>query len=281
MPLLPTAPLGGQPITRLIVGGNPFRGNSHFSEAMSRDMESYFTVERIKQTLFTCEQAGINAVQARGDAMMLACIREYWAEGGAMHFIVQTASELRDLRRHVRHLADFGALAIYIHGTYTDRHYLDGDMTEVVELARAIRDTGVPVGLCSHIPEVIQLSEEKGWDIDFYMACMYNINRERRESAVVSGQATDEDHLFDLDDKYKMLETIRQTPKTCLAFKVLGAGRLCDSPERVREAFATIYGGIKPQDACVVGMFPKYRDQITENVNVVREILAGSASALQ
>ena len=273
MPEFPTVPLGGKRVTRLIVGGNPFRGNSHRSDAMSRDMEAYFTVERIKQTLFACERAGINTVQVRGDALILACIREYWAEGGTMHFIVQTASELRDLHGHVRHLAGFGALGVYVHGTYTDRHFLDGDMGDVVDLAKAIRDTGVAVGLCTHIPEVIRMSEEQGWDVDFYMACLYNINRERRESALVSGHASDEEHRFDHNDRFTMLETIRQTQKTCLAFKVLGASRLCDTPEQVRDALRIAYEGIKPQDACVVGMFPKYRDQIAENVASVREIL--------
>ncbi|MBI4558429.1 MAG: hypothetical protein HY706_12680, partial [Candidatus Hydrogenedentes bacterium] len=78
---------------------------------------------------------------------------------------------------------------------------------------------------------------------------------------------------FDHDDKYKMMAVVRATPKTCLAFKVLGATRLCDSPEQVRAAFATVYQGIKPQDAIVVGMFPKYRDQIAENAQFAREIL--------
>ncbi|NIA15853.1 MAG: hypothetical protein GWP08_17455 [Nitrospiraceae bacterium] len=280
MSALPTVPLGGEPVTRLIVGGNPFRGNSHRGETMSRDMESYFTVERIKQTLFACERAGINTVQARGDAMILACIREYWAEGGTMRFIVQTASELRDLHGHVRHLARFGALAVYVHGTFTDRRYLQGDLSEVVDLAKTIRDAGVAVGIGTHIPEVIQQVEEQAWDVDFYMACLYNINRECRESALVGGQEVDEDHLFDHDDRFKMLDTIRQTPKTCLAFKLLGAGRLCESPAQVRKAFATAYGGIKPKDACVVGMFPKYGDQIGENVQHVREVLAGDSPAL-
>ena len=35
-------------------------------------MEAYFTVERIKQTLFACERHGINTVQVRGDALILA-----------------------------------------------------------------------------------------------------------------------------------------------------------------------------------------------------------------
>ena len=274
MKLLPTIPLRNHSVTRLIVGGNPFHGNSHRSEAMGRDMQAYFTVERIKQTLFACERHGINSIQARGDALILACIREYWAEGGTMRFIAQTASELRDLHGHVRHLAQFGAVGIYIHGTWTDRHYLSGNMAEVRDLAKAIRDTGAAVGLGTHIPEVIRLAEEEGWDLDFYMACLYNISRRERESAIVGKPALVDGEQFNHDDRFRMLEAIRQTPKTCLAFKILGASRLCDTPEQVRDAFETAYSGIKPTDACVVGMFPKYKDQIEENAGFVRKILA-------
>jgi len=37
-----------------------------------------------------------------------------------------------------------------------------------------IHDAGLPAGIGSHIPEVIQYAEEKGWETDFYMACFYN-----------------------------------------------------------------------------------------------------------
>ncbi|HOZ47616.1 MAG TPA: hypothetical protein PLO37_17595 [Candidatus Hydrogenedentes bacterium] len=272
MDLLPTVPFGGKAVTRLIIGGNPFRGNSHFSSEMDEDMRGYYTVARIKETLFAAERCGINTLQVRGDVLMLQCVREYWDEGGAMQFIVQTASELRDLRQHVKHLAAFGALGVYVHGTFTDRHFLEGNMAEVRDLAKSIRDTGVCAGLGTHIPEVIDLAEAEGWDLDFYMACLYNLSIRPRESALVAGAHQEREH-FDHQDKWKMLERVRATDKTCLAFKVLGASRLCGSPEQVREAVATILGAIKPKDAMVVGMFTKYRDQIGENCRFVREIL--------
>lgn len=270
--ILPTVSLGDQQVSRLIIGGNPFRGNSHFSEQMNRDMLEYYTVQRIKHTLFRCERRGINTMQVRGDVLLQAVVREYRAEGGKMHVIFQTASELRDLQGHVRQLARFGALGIYVHGTWTDRHFHDGDMTDVEELLKVIRDTGVQVGLGTHIPEVIDLAEERLWDLDFYMASMYNLSRRPRESALVSG-ARQSEELFDHTDKFKMLERIRRTKKTCLAFKVLGASRLCASPSQVREAFRIVLSAIKPTDAIVVGMFPKYRDQVAQNARLVRAIL--------
>ena len=272
MPLLPMVPFGDEHVTRLIIGGNPFKGNSHFSPEMSEDMRRFYTVARIKEVLFAAERHGINTVQARGDAMILQCVREYWDEGGTMHFIVQTASELRDLKGHVEHLAEVGALGVYVHGTFTDRCYHEGDLTEARELAKRIRDTGVQVGLGTHVPEVIDRAEEEDWDLDFYMACMYNLSVKPRESAIVSGKHQEEQ--FDHSDPLNMLARIRATEKTCLAFKVLGASRLCERPEDVRAAFARVLATIKPGDTMVVGMFPKRRDEIEENTRFVREILA-------
>ena len=68
-----------------------------------------------------------------------------------------------------------------------------------------------------------------------------------------------------------MCQTIRATGKTCLAFKILGAGRLCATQEAAREAFRFAFANIKPQDAVVVGMFPKYEDQVALNVQYTQE----------
>lgn len=57
-----------------------------------------------------------------------------------------------------------------------------------------------------------------------------------------------------------------QTEKTCLAFKILGASRLCATQENVAAAFRFAFSKIKSKDAVVVGMFPKCLDQIALNV---------------
>ena len=43
---------------------------------------------------------------------------------------------------------------------------------------------GVPVGLGSHRPQHIEICEREEWDIDFYMACMYNSRRNREGKKV-------------------------------------------------------------------------------------------------
>jgi hypothetical protein len=63
-----------------------------------------------------------------------------------------------------------------------------------------------------------------------------------------------------------MCQVIRQTEKTCLAFKIIGASRLCSTQQEVAAAFRFAFANIKPQDAVVVGMFPQHEDQIALNI---------------
>ena len=187
MPQLPSVPLGPHQVTRLIVGGNPFCGNSHFSAAMSREMAEYYTAERVVDVLARCQTAGINTVQARGDYhRVLYWIELFRRQGGTLYWIAQTASEMHDVFQNIRILTAAGAIAIYHHGSRTDRFWQDGHIDRVEDYLKCMRDSGVQVGLGTHIPEVIEYAEEKGWDLDFYMACAYNISRKPRESALVS-----------------------------------------------------------------------------------------------
>ena len=68
-------------------------------------------------------------------------------------------------------------------------------------------------------------------------------------------------------------EFIRNTEKSCMAYKILAASRKCDSPESVRAAFEYAFSNIKPNDTVNVGMFQKHGDQVGMNARFVREIL--------
>ena len=259
-------------VTRLISGGNPLCGNSHYSEAMSADMREYFTPERVVAYLQDLERHGVNTLQARGDYhRVLYWIELFRRQGGQLHWIAQTASEMADVRQNIRVLTAAGAAGIYFHGSRTDRWWLEGRIDEVEDFLKLMRDCGVQVGLGTHTPEVIDYAEDQGWDVDFYMTCFYNLNREPRESALVAGKPTQgpADIRFEPQDPPAMCERIRATDKMCLAFKILGASRLCQSQDSVREAFRFAFAQIKAKDAVVVGMFPKRQDQIALNVEHV------------
>jgi hypothetical protein len=235
---------------------------------MDAEMYEYFTPERVVAYLHRLQAAGINTLQARGDYhRILYWLELFRREGGQLHWIAQTASEMHDVFQNIRIIAAAGAIGIYHHGTQTDRFWLEGRIDDVQDYLKCMRDAGVQVGLGTHTPEVIEYAEDQGWDIDFYMTCFYNINREPRESALVSpGTGDPSQEEFLPEDPARMCKVIRQTEKTCLAFKILGASRLCSSPQEVASAFRFAFSQIKPKDAVIVGMFPKYLDQITLNV---------------
>ena len=259
-------------VTRLISGGNPLCGNSHLSPERDAEMQAYFTAEQIVAYFHRLQAQGINALQARGDYhRLLYWLELFKREGGRLHWIAQTASEMADTATNIRVLAAAGAIGIYLHGTKTDNLWLEGRIDTAYDALRHIRDSGVQVGLGTHMPEVIEYAEEKGWDIDFYMACFYNLNREKRESALVARERGDagapEYHQgkFLHDDPPRMCAALRATQKMCLAFKILAAGRRCGTQPEVAAAFHFAFANIKPKDAVVVGMFPKHEDQIALN----------------
>ena len=269
--MLPVVPFGNHKITRLIIGGNPFSGNSHISHEMDEEMMDYFSTDNIKKTLSDCQKNGINAMQLRADKHITRIIREFRRDGGEMHWIAQTCPELGDFTGSVKRIMDYNPIAIYHHGTITDNLFKAGDIGELKARLAAIRETGALVGLGTHMPELIEYSEEHGFDVDFYMACVYNLSKVQRQSSSVTGVAN-QDEPFDDEDREIMYKTIRSTGKTCLAFKILGATRLCATPTDVENAYREAFANIKAGDAVVVGMYPKHSDQVYENAEIVRKI---------
>jgi len=275
---VPQAPFGTYRISRLLVGGNPVSGNSHWSGEMDREMADYFSAANAKKLLAACEAAGINTWQSRADRHIMRLLREYRNEGGRIQWIAQTASELADLRRNVRDAAAAGAIGIYHHGSRTDSLFRAGKLGEIRDLVKAIKDAGVRAGVGAHIPEVIDEIENQGWEeVDFYMTCLYNLSRSKQEAAKLAG-GDPKGEFFHDPDREKMLERVRRTRKQCLIFKVYGAGRKCGSREEMKSALAQVFRYAKPQDAVVIGMFPKYKEQVVENCRLLEEALRGGSS---
>ena len=134
------------------------------------------------------------------------------------------------------------------------------------------------MGIGTHKPEVVEYVEEHGWDVDFYMLCAYNRTRTPEEFRKLLGvlplPASD---VYLETDPPHAYEVARKTSKTCFLFKILAAGRVARSPEEVDKAFKQAFDSIKPQDCVVVGMFPRFKDEIKENCDRVRRILNHNA----
>ena len=84
--LLPTIQLGRYEVTRLIIGGNPIYGHSHFNRILSQSMTTWHTPERVVDLLKQCERRGINTWQNSYADRTLSDLDRYRTAGGTMHW---------------------------------------------------------------------------------------------------------------------------------------------------------------------------------------------------
>ena len=121
------------------------------------------------------------------------------------------------------------------------------------------------------MPDVVDTIESKGWDLDYYMCCLYERHRSKDELQRLLGQAPiPVGEVYLPSDPPRMFSVINQTERPCLAFKILAAGRLSDRKSWVERAFRETFESIKPSDAVIVGMYDRYSDQPGENAALVR-----------
>ena len=260
---MPLIDFGPARISRLIAGSNTINGGSHLSTFVNQQMRRFFTPERIQWFLQRCQECGVNTLQAGGGC--IEWVHEHNSRGGDMRYL-SLASENPEDPWQIERIAEAGAIGIAHHGEVTDVMLKEGRLHEAREFCKRIRDTGVQVGVSTHMPRAIEVIEEEAWDIDFYMACVYERHRSREELLELLGHVpVPVREVYLESDPPRMYEAIRSTSKPCLAFKILAAGRVCDSPDGVEAAFRQSFEGIKPTDAVIVGMYPEYSDQVAEN----------------
>lgn len=265
---LPTVRFGNTEVTRLIIGSNPFYGYAHFNSVLYGFMRDYMTQDRRMEVLHRCEQAGIGTWQLHYMQQTMADFRRYRAEGGRMNwFLLGDFEMMKDLSLIGTVAKELKPIGIAHHGNRTDERFQAGEMHKVREFCKAVRDAGVMVGVSTHNPAVIDTLEGQDWDIDYYQTCLYFVTRTREEARRSFGESPlDVGGMFMEKDPERMCKMIRQTKRPCLAFKILGAGRNIDGPGAVENAFRFAFANIKPSDAVIVGMCPRFKDEIAENV---------------
>jgi hypothetical protein len=266
---LPGIRFGPHRVSRLILGANPINGGSHLSRFVNQQMKRYFSPERVLELLGHCQELGINTWQS-GPGPNLALYRQFRDQGGQMHFI-SLASDNPDAPDPIPQLVAGGVIGIAHHGEVTDIFWKEGRLEKVREYCKRLRDTGTMVGVSTHMPAVVEAITSQGWDIDFFMCCVYERHRTDEELKALLGDVPlPQKEVYLQGDPPRMFRAMRQTDKPCLAFKILAAGRLSDRQEWVEQAFESTFRQIKPNDAVIVGMYPEYEDQAAINSAYVR-----------
>jgi hypothetical protein len=168
---MPQLRIGKYSISRLICGNNPFGGGSHLSTFVNKEMKGYYTPEQLRKTLRRCEEVGIDTWQSGNS--YLGFYRQYLDEGGKLQFLTIEAGSPDVIDK----LAKGGCIGIAHHGEVTDHLFKAGQLDQVNEYLKRIRDAGLLVGVSTHMPAVVDAIESKGWDLDYYMTCVYERHR--------------------------------------------------------------------------------------------------------
>lgn len=266
---LPTIRLGKHRVSRLVAGWNPIGGYSYLGPHTDRHMKEYFTTEQTIKFLQRRASAGITVHQfspAENTVEILHKVRE---RGTKMEFICLHSGrgEIRGTVENTR------PIAMVHHGGATDSLFAQGKSQEVHDYVKEAHDRGVLAGVSAHNPHCIQQIADEGWEVDFFMACFYFLTRkhEPAKEDMPPLPTVEIGYPFYRTDPLAMTRVIRQVHQPCLGFKILAAGRLAHSEQSVREAFRFALQNIKSIDGVIVGMYPRFFDEIRANAQYVRE----------
>jgi len=271
-PKLPQIKLGPHSVSRLICGANPFNAGSHLSVFVNHQMREYYTPEQVLKTLRRCQEVGINCWQS--GTGQIEMYQRFLDEGGQMHYMAIAAGSSAGIEK----LAAGGCIGIAHHGETTDGMFKDGRIDEMNDYLKRVRDSGMQVGVSTHMPDVVDTVESKGWDVDYYMTCIYERHRSVEALEKLLGQAPiPVGEVYLPNDPPRMFRAIQATKRPCLAFKILAAGRLSERRQWVEKAFQETFESIKPIDAAIVGMYDRYSDQPADNAAMVKRFGGGES----
>ena len=274
---LPTVRLGKHEITRLVIGENPLYGYSHFNRLLDRMMSEWCTSDRVAGILRRAEECGLNTWEFTHSERSMEDLRRFQDQGGKLQWVLLSSREMEANPGLIDKMAALHPMGMAPHGGVTDRLFRIGQKEMVREYLKRVRQAGVLAGLSTHTPEVVERVEDEGWDLDFYMTCCYRLTRTPEEIRQITRELPlPGSEVYLEGDPARMFRVVRQTRRTCLAFKILAAGRLTATPEMIDQAFRRAFDSIKPNDCVIVGMFPMYSDQVAENAQRVRRILGAS-----
>lgn len=264
---LPTIALGPHRITRLVAGWNPIGGHSHTTLNMARHMREYFTVEQTAEFLEQCEDAGIGAWQYDHTEKAVEAVRIAREKGSKLKLICLHAE--RRLDASIKEVVDAcQPIAIVHHGGVTDALFRAGKQQQIRDFIKKVHDAGALAGVSAHNPDNIRYIADAGWENDLFMTCFYYVTRPREEQQTQLGKVTVGEPFF-ASDPVDMTNVIKTVEKPCLGFKILAAGRLCWSKHSVERAFRFAFENIKPTDGVIVGMYPRYHDEVHDDARYV------------
>src|SRR5262249_20522492 len=136
---LPTVKVGPHAVTRLILGGNPIYGHSHFNKHFSQHLIDWHTPEHVQQLLKRAEQAGINTWQNSYAGRTLQALDHYREAGGKMNWPGLGKGDWDQKPQLIDEAAKRKPIGIAPHGSLAERLHRQDKLTVLTDLLKRIR----------------------------------------------------------------------------------------------------------------------------------------------
>ncbi|MFA6928770.1 MAG: hypothetical protein WCT05_00475 [Lentisphaeria bacterium] len=216
--MLPTVDFCGLSLTKLLIGANPFGGFSHQSAARDEAMRTYHTPEQIMETWKRAWKSGINAFVTNNETQwVIDTTEKYLSTGGPMQWIAQVSFQTyARMEEAIDRVALIGCRAMYFHGGLIDELFAKRDAGCVRHWVDYAKNKGIPVGVAAHVPEAHEWVNDMDI-VDFHAVPFFNCG-----SVHTRGHGDN----FQLDNVFRAVSLIRALSKPCIAYKILGAGRI-------------------------------------------------------
>jgi hypothetical protein len=287
---MPMVRFGNHQIGRLVMGVNG--PGAHFSVKEGMDARAYLTPEKVDEENRHMLELGINCMEAGNRFAQYAAktgTKMMWSARGSAQTGKETTRPWQS-PKEILDRAPVKPISIHHQGAGdngTDAWWRQRKLSAVREYCKMIRDTGVLVAVTAHIPQIFMEIESQGWDVDYYMTCLYKYGRTHSEwlaafksnpemMPVEIGYPTEGNSelyggeiAFVQGDPPEMLKVVKQCKKPCWVYKLLASTRLTQREDIVEDRFKYILSNIKSTDAVVVGMWGKYSDEFALNKEYV------------
>jgi uncharacterized membrane protein YphA (DoxX/SURF4 family) len=262
-------------ISRILCGGNLISGFAHSRDLVyvSPLIKRYFTEEKIFETFQLCEACGVNTAVLRTDDFTVRYLKRYRDRGGKIQWLAQTYPSAGDPISSIRQAIDNGAVGAFVQGNIADTLVRSGKFELLAEAVEYIKSQGVIAGTACHSLRTVQMCEEQGLEMDFYMKTLHRDDywsaqpRDTREEYAYlgsnqPGHDSFHDNIWCMNPE-ETAEYMKQVKTPWIAYKVLAAGAV--PPEA---AFRYVFN--KGADFACVGMFDF---QVVEDANIANRVL--------
>jgi hypothetical protein len=254
----PRTIVGGQSLSRLIVGTNWFLGYSHYSSAKDKFIKKTQTREKISRILEVFLEAGVDSVMGPMVSLLVDAVQEAQDRSGIKINLILTpwfnilpgGPPEGDPERVISQCKEAGACICMPHQMVTDalmdRMYRK--IRNIDKYTQLIRQYEMIPGLSTHMPETVVYADETGVDIETYIQ-MYNATG----------------FLMQVETDWAM-KIIKNAAKPVMTIKPLAAGRLLPV-----SGLAFVWSTIREQDMVTIGTATP--DEAREVIDISLELL--------